>query len=482
MGHPHEATSVPRTVMQHVVHCTIAILILAAGVGAMYALGKNEGGKRDDPGSGVPAVKTQPVLPHEGGLDIEIDGIVTPFREIQVATEVGGQIRVKALSCRAGNFVRQGELLVQIEPEDYDLDVLRYEKQKLQADAELEELEVEISNVRALMEFAAAELKLNEKEWDRMLSSNVYSDSERDQAERSVVVSQNAEQALENQRATLEAKRSRLNAASELAEVQLKKAKLDRSRTEIKAPVDGVIVRDSVEQGAYVQKGSPLFVIEDTSCVEVRCNLQMDDLYWLWHQDTPATVTDGLGGAAYQVPLTPVTVSYEITGHSNVKYTWQGELRRYDGIGVDDRTRTVPCRIVIDDPRDVVAVNSETGKEVPEAIGPLALVRGMYVTVQVHAHPNTTFVKIPDLSLQPGKRTWRVQDGRLERIESLPLVKYIEEPGESGELQGYWLVPSAESGIAAGDRLVITPMAGMKPGMDVREPQDADPEQTNSSD
>jgi multidrug efflux pump subunit AcrA (membrane-fusion protein) len=473
--------------MQHVIHCTVAILILAAGVGAMLALGKSEGGKREDSGDGLPEVTTQRVLPYKGPLDIEIDGIVTPFRDIEVAAEVGGQVLVKAAACRAGNFVRQGDLLVAIDPEDYNLEVDRCEKQKLQADAELEELEVEISNVRSLMEFAAAELKLNEKEWDRVLASNVYSQSERDQAERSVIVSQNAARALENQQATLEAKRSRLNVASELAKVQLQKANLDLSRTEIRAPVDGVIVRDSVEQGSYVQKGSPLFVVEDTSRAEVRCNLQMDELYWLWHQDAPATVTDDPGGAAYQVPVTPATVSYEMTGLSKVKYTWQGELRRYDGIGVDERTRTVPCRVVVDDPRKVLAVNSDAVnsdavQDVPVAIGPPALVRGMYVTVKVHARPNLTFVKIPDVAVQPGNRTWRVRDGKLERIESLSLVKHIQAPNEFGVLEWYWLVPSAESGIKEGDQLVITPTAGMKPGMAVLDTKKAESDRTDSSD
>jgi multidrug efflux pump subunit AcrA (membrane-fusion protein) len=261
----------------------------------------------------------------------------------------------------------------------------------------------------------------------------------------------------------------------------LQKAELDRARTEIKAPVDGVIVRNAVEQGTFVQKGTPLFVIEDTSRVEVRCNLEMDDLYWLLHKDIPLSAAGEPGQAAYQVPHTPVTVSYEMAGHKNVRYTWQGELRRYDGIGMDERTRTIPCRVVVDEPRQVHAVDTATGKTAPNAVGPPALVRGMYVTVQVHARPNVTFVEIPDLAVQPGKRVWRVRDSTLERIESVPLVELVEKPGPDGEPQEWWSVPSVESGIAAGDRLVVTPMAGMRPGMEVTEQQDAKPEPTDGS-
>jgi hypothetical protein len=203
----------------------------------------------------------------------------------------------------------------------------------------------------------------------------------------------------------------------------------------------------------------------------------MDDLYWLLHQDLSSTTMDDPNQTAYQVPLTPATVSYQMAGRKAVQYAWRGELRRYDGIGVDDRTRTIPCRVVVDNPRQVEIVDAETGHPLSDAVGPPALVRGMYVTVRVHARPNTTFVKIPDLAVQPGKRTWRVRGAKLERIDSLQLVKFIEEPGPRGQEQGSWIVPSAESGIAVGDRLVVTPMAGMQPGMEVTEVEDEKPEQ-----
>jgi multidrug efflux pump subunit AcrA (membrane-fusion protein) len=290
-----------------------------------------------------------------------------------------------------------------------------------------------------------------------------------DQTRKAIVASKNARESLRNQLRTLQARRDRLLVAEELARITLRKAKLDFDRTEIVAPVDGVIVQELVEQDSYVQRGTPLFVIEDTSSVEVRCNLQMEDLYWLWYQKPVISHGGDARQSAYQVPPTPVTVSYRMAGRSNLEYTWQGELLRYDGTGVDERTRTIPCRVVVDQPRQVAVVGAGAQNLASEAVGPPALIRGMYVSVHIHAAPDATFVKVPESAIQPGKRAWRVRDGRLERIDGLPLVRYEEQDDPEHGHRGYWLVPSAESGIGVGDRLVTTPIAGMREGMPIRE-------------
>jgi multidrug efflux pump subunit AcrA (membrane-fusion protein) len=459
--------------MQHFLRSIVPILILAVGLGAMFALGnRRQESRPDDDGDDMLTVQTSAVLPHTGGLDIQVDGVVTPAREIQVAAEVGGKIIQKNPACRAGNFVAAETVLFVVEQDDYQLELQRARQQLRQVEAELKEVGVEMENVNSLMQFADEELRLNEQDLARMESSgrpDAFSTSEMDQTRKAIVASKNARESLRNQLKTLQAREERLQVAKDLAAITLDKAELDVQRTTVTAPVDGVIVQDLVEEESYVQKGTTLFVIEDTSSVEVRCSLQMEDLYWLWYQEPMVSDGGDARQSAYQVPRTPVTVSYQMAGRSDLEYTWQGVLMRYDGIGVDERTRTIPCRIVVDQPRQVVAVGSRARNLASQAVGPPALVRGMYVTVLVHAAPNATFVEIPETAVQPGKRAWRVRDGRLERIDGLPLVRYVEEQHPEGGRRGYWLVPSVDSGIGAGDRLVTTPMTGMRDGMPVRE-------------
>lgn len=483
MSHSRENASEHRTVPQHIVRCIVPILILAAGVGVKLWLGSGQQDTRpSDDGDGIPVVQTVAAVPYTEGLDIEVDGIVTPSREIQVAAEVGGRIAKKEAIFLAGSFVTKKTLLVTVDQRDYQLELQRSEQQSDQVDAELLEVNAEKENVESLVKNATEGLRLNQAELDRMENNrrpDVFSTSELDQVRKAILTSENAKQALENQLNSLQARRKRLGVAKQLAETAKTRAKYDFERTTITAPCDGVIVQDFVEEGSYAQKGSPLFVIEDTSSVEVRCNLKMEDLYWLWHQKPDASSAGDGWQTAYQVPRTPVTVTYRMAGRNDLEYTWQGELTRYDGIGLDERTRTVPCRIVVDQPRQVADADPENLAS--ERIGPPALVRGMYVTAHVHARPNATFVIIPEAAVQPGKWVWRVRDDRLEKVESLPLVKYVEktEVGEEANLEkgdgakdtvsGYWIVPSAESRIGAGDRLVVTPVAGMRDGMRVKE-------------
>jgi multidrug efflux pump subunit AcrA (membrane-fusion protein) len=336
-----------------------------------------------------------------------------------------------------------------------------------QSQTELEEADVEIANIEALEILADRDRKLQQEEWDRLtrLTSSI-SRSDLDRAERAVVAAENAKQILVNQLNSARVRRRRLEIAIELAKSQLQKARLDLGRSKILAPVDGVIVRDQVEQGDFVQKGSALFTIEDTSSIEVRCNLLMEDLFWLWSQQSPLAGSSLAEQRAYQVPRTPATIYYQFARRDDLRYEWSGELDRFDGIGLDERTRTVPCRIRVDRPRDVKLVGADRAANLPVP-GPPALVRGMYVTVVLRVPQAGTLVKVPDEALQPGKRVWRVRDGRLEQLGPLPLIRGIAETDAQGRVRRYWLAPAAESRLQPGDRMVITPVQGARDGMQV---------------
>ena len=214
-------------------------------------------------------------------------------------------------------------------------------------------------------------------------------------------------------------------------------------------------LQEMVEEDSYVQKGTILVKIEDTSAVEVRCNLRMDDLYWLWSQSAAdANEPTGSPTRDYQIPRAPVTVSYELAGR---RYLWDGVLSRFDGIGVDERTRTVPCRVLVDHPRKVRLDGSDDASGRP--VGPPALVRGMYVTVSVHAQPRMTLLEIPQQAVQPGNRVWQVIDGRLS-------IRRIRVADSADDVV---LVYAEASGLKPGMKLVSSPLALAIDGMAFRE-------------
>lgn len=454
------------------VHVLIRILIpfgvVASGVGVFWLLGSGQ--QETLPPSDervIPEVETVTLQTHQGNLEIEVDGIVSPAREIQVAAEVAGTITMKDLACRAGSFVEEGQWLIEIDARDYQLEEHRGLKQLEQSQAELDEADVEIANIDALIDLSDRDLQLQQNELARQLRlTSSISQSEIDRAKRAVVTAENARQILENQLSSARVRRNRLQIAIELARSQLEKARLDLQRSRILAPVDGVIVRDLVEQGDYVQKGTALFTIEDTSAIEVRCNLLMEDLYWLWSQQPVWSESQRSNQQAYQIPQIPATVIYQFAGSDDLRFAWQGMLDRFDGIGLDERTRTVPCRVRVDQPRQVRRVGGESSLGLAAA-GPPALVRGMYVTVALQVPQQDVFIKVPDAAIQPGKRVWRVRDGRLQQLGPLSLVRGVSEIDSQGQRRRFWLTPSTPSGLEPGDRLLITPLQGARDGMQV---------------
>ena len=446
--------------MKEFLRIVLPLLILLGGIGGFVLLGARrtpEG--RSEQTETVPPVETMPVKVHTGGLDIEVDGLVVPYRDVELAAEVAGRIIKKAEACRAGKYVRKGQLLIEIDPRDYDLETRRLSKELEQADVTLKELDVEAANTEALVELAEERLKLEQKEMARLekLSGNRFvTDSHLDQERQNLIAVRNALVTLRNQLSLLSMRRNRFESAQEFIGVRLEKAQLDRSRASIASPIDGVVIRDMVEPDTYVNRGTSLVVIEDTSDVEVKCSLRMDEMYWIWRQPMAeskaadeATVARG-----YRFPKTPVTVVYELAGQ---RYAWDGFLTRYDGIGLDEKTRTVPCRVVVDNPRSARVLGP--GSKPDTWSGPPALVRGMYVNVIIHAKPRLALLEIPEKALQPGSRVWQVEGGHLKICQ----VHVVEV--EDGTV----LVNADASSLKAGDRVVASPLADVRDGMAIQE-------------
>ena len=439
------------------------VLILAAGaVLALILSREREAPARPPEETRAPLVKTTQATPHDGGLDIRVDGVVVPYREIELAAEVDGRIVEKEEVCRAGSYVTGGTLLLKIDPEDYQLELDRLDNELAQAKIRGDELEVEIKNTKLLVDLAEQQLELEEKNYRRQETARAGgagSDSELDRAAQSRLQAQNALATLNSQLRLLEERRDRVEAEEKHAALRVKKAELDLRRTEICCPeqMEGVIVTDRVEEDDYVRKGTSLVTIEDTSKVEVRCHLRVDELYWLWNQMGlgPGEARERGPQSGYQIPNAPATIVYHLAGRD---YAWKGVLSRYEGIGLDESTRTVPCRVLVEAPRDGCVMDADG--ELVECTGPPALVRGMFVTVKIHARPKAQLVRIPEKAVLPGNRLWLVREGKLAIVEA-NVVRVSDGVAivETGELE-------------AGDSVVVTPPAGAVEEMAVREQQE----------
>ncbi len=376
----------------------LPMLILAAGGAACCFLYEARLRPSEHPVEKIkpPVVEAVPILPKTDGFEIVLGGEVVPYREIEIAAEVSG--RIVTDRTRAGFFARKGDLLLEIDPTNYELDVRRLSEEVLQAESGLDENTVETENVRKLIELSKKEHLLQVKEHDRssrLVQNHVVSESEHDTAKRDVVVTLRNLTELENRSDILKQKRIDLQSVLEQKKIALERAEEDLKRCRIVAPCDGMIVRDSTEPGNYVSVGQSLLVFEDVTKV----------LYWLWLQQNSRKTDENIAKSSYEIPETDAIVSWTVEGRT---WSWQGKLSRYDGHGINAATRTATVRIEISNPQSVLDSGSEYEMRPP------VLARGVYVTSSIHVDSGVSLWQIPTAAMRSGNKIYTVGGERLE--------------------------------------------------------------------
>lgn len=405
-----------------------------------------------------PSVSTVPVVVSGSSLELDAEGEVVPAREVTLAAEVPGRIRKKSAVCRAGRYVDEDCVLLQIDPRDYDLEIQRIRQSIAETQVSVEESDVEAANNAQLLELAKSDLELQAKELKRvesLLSQRVTSEATLDTARRAEIQARNALQLRENQARLISTQRGRFVRAKDRLLIELERAMLDRERTEIRAPISGIITEDLVEQDDYVQKGTALVRVEDTSRVEVGFDLKLDELRWIWADvdQTPGDAHAKLDGESYALPALPMKIQFQMQGAT---YEWDAFLARYDGAGLDPATRTVPCVAVVENPRGGRLVGEAGWANLP---GPPALLRGMFVTVKVNVPTAQELVEVPVSALRPGNRVWILRDDRLA-VRDVRVAQVLDDR--------VLLFPD-QTQLTAGDRVIVSPLALAVDGMEILE-------------
>lgn len=424
------------------------LLILAGGVAGYFWLsGWNEPPTRIPAPSQPPLVETETVKRHSGEFSIRVNGVVVPFREIQIKAEVDGRIVRKAEELRSGRFISAGTPLMSIDAEPYELELEKVRLEAQDVDIEQQSLSVEARQLETLISLAKKRLELATRDFNRfekLKANDASSEAERDLAERSVLQSQDALELLKNRRELFPLRESRLRAKRDLISTRQKAVELDLSRTQIPAPVDGVITADLQEAGSFVERGDHLLTLQDTSQFEVTCRLRSEDLYWLYDASGMNDVETPKLKAAFEIPEVEAEVTFRAAGES---FNWSGRLVRSDGTGFDPTTRTLACRVVIEKPVRSAGVGLPT------------LVAGMFVDVVVKITPRTRLLAVPRDALQPDGQVWLINDGKLavRRVRPARVTDSVV------------LLREDRTDIQSGSRVVVSTLPIAFDGMDVRE-------------
>ncbi|QDU97055.1 efflux RND transporter periplasmic adaptor subunit [Lignipirellula cremea] len=438
------------SILNEALRILLPLILLGAGVlGFMFLLSMRAQSTEQAPAQLPPLVSTAVLTPHTGVLDIDLGGEVSPFREVVLATEVAGKVILKTELCEAGVYVEAGELLCEIDSSDYLLEIEKLKIELQQAADLITELARETENAQKLQPIVARDVELQQGEVRRLERlGNVVSPSDVDTARRGLVAAENSYQTMLNQISLLTARSLRLESARRLVQKRLEQAQLDLDRCRITAPISGVVVEENVEENTYVQKGASMVAIDDTSAVEVKVRLRMEELNWVLKQE--GRRPERKSGQSYQLPQTPATISMVLDG---VTYTWQGVLTRFDGIGLDKQNRTIPCVVLVSQP---TAVQSDVDREFNH--GPSALVRGMYVNVALHTRPQTTLLRAPQVAVKPNGKVQLLENGEVH-------FRSVNVAGRDGD----YLLLEPTDGLKAGDKVIVTPLSNVHDGLVVRE-------------
>jgi len=196
---------------------------------------------------------------------VSATGAVTPVQQVQVSSQVSGQIR--ELFADFNSPVKQGQLIAQLDPQTYEYRVR-------QSTADVEASRASVLTAQANVQSALAQVKRaqvdlgeaqrDEKRKQDLLAQNFISPAELDTAK---ARTQSAVQGLAVAQAQVDVARAQAQNALAIVrqrEAQLQQARVDLERTQIRSPVDGIVIKRSVEVGQTVAaslQAPELFVI-----------------------------------------------------------------------------------------------------------------------------------------------------------------------------------------------------------------------------
>lgn len=448
------------------VKVTTSLAIIAAGGLTFFVFGQKpeiETKKKSSRADGV-LVETAVVEESSAPISLSVDGEATTYRIVDVGVEVSGRIAYKSENSRSGHYVKKGDVLFRINDENYQIAVESQKALLEQIDEEIRAHNVELDNLSTLITLAQEDLQLQNRQLERtrrLYERNATTDAEFDAAKTQELNARNALQRLKNDFSSRQQDKATAEARLRVAAVELRRAELDLARCTITASIEGRIVDDLVEQGNFVSPGQTLTRISDASQMEIRCQLQANEVAWIWEQEMQMRLANPQGefNTLDPINLTPVPIEvvFEFGG---VETIWEGTLSRFAGSGMSRDTRTFPARVTVEHPEQTRTV-SLSGSAV--TVAPPTLISGMFVEIRIPIELKTPLLVVPQEAVRPGGKLWLAKEDHLQVVD-VAIAKITE--------QGALLRPF--DSVKKGDRVIISPISSVIDGMPIHEASESE--------
>ncbi|MDX2417662.1 MAG: efflux RND transporter periplasmic adaptor subunit [Xanthomonadales bacterium] len=267
---------------------------------------------------------------------VNSQGTVRPRTETTLVSEVSGKIVSVAPEFVAGGFFREGEVLLQIDPSDYEAGLKR-------AEAALASRKAKLADETARSEQAL-------KDWKNMGRQGQPSDL-----------------------AIRKPQMADAKANVSAAEADVQKARRDLERTSITVPYDGLVRQKAVDIGQYVSPGTRLGVTFAIDTAEVRLPLTNNDLHYL---DLPSETEI----ISRDKSFPPVTLSAD-SGDGISQ--WQARIIRTEGV-VDEVSRVIYAVAQVVDPYGVLGKSHQQELKI-----------GTFVNAEIQGLPAENVVVLP---------------------------------------------------------------------------------------
>lgn len=236
---------------------------------------------------------------------IPANGKIQPVTEVKIAPDVSGEIIV--LNCKEGDAVKQGDLIIQIKQDVYissrdrsEASLNSIKAQYLQQKAQLTQIELSYKRNKTLFEQKA----ISESEYETALSQYEV--------------------------AKEQLKAAQFNIKS--AEAALKEAEENLVKTNIYAPMTGIISKLSVEKGERVvgttqMAGTEMFRVANLDAMEVLVDVNENDIIRLRQQDTAIIEVDAYPDRKFKGIVTQVANSAKNSGTNVIEQVTNFEVK-----------------------------------------------------------------------------------------------------------------------------------------------------------
>ncbi|MFZ1135608.1 MAG: efflux RND transporter periplasmic adaptor subunit [Candidatus Korobacteraceae bacterium] len=256
----------------------ISIVVVAVVALVVVAVAATRGGTKIDP------TKLAKVEKGDLAKSVVATGKVTPITKVEIKSKASGI--VKKLYVDAGDTVKKGQVLAELDRDEIEAQVNSAKAQLLSNEANEKGAEADMK--RAEVDAQGVDIPTLQRAYERaqdMAKSGVVSASALDDAQRAYILAVNKRDVAKAQLVVNKAKVMQAHADVQKGDATLKQLEEQLSYTTIESPIDGVVLSRDVEMGDAVSSilvlGSAatlVMTIGDTSEVYVKGKVDESDI------------------------------------------------------------------------------------------------------------------------------------------------------------------------------------------------------------